>query len=84
MIGICESLIYAHKAGLDEAQIVDLLKDGGAQSYWLRHEGPRMLERDFTPGFFVEHFVKDLGLALEESKKMNAAVPGTALAYQMY
>ena len=60
--------------------MISLLSKGAAGSFQLEKLGPRMLKRDFDPGFYVEHFVKDLGIVLEESKRMGIAVPGTALA----
>ena len=60
--------------------MIELLSKGGAGSFQLEKLGPRMMKRDFDPGFYVEHFVKDLGIALEESKRMGISVPGTALA----
>ena len=84
MVGLCEALMYAQKAGLDHNQMIDLLSAGAAGSFQLAKLGPRMLKRDFDPGFYVEHFVKDLGIILEETKRMNLAVPGTALATQLY
>lgn len=64
--------------------MIELLSSGAAQSFQLGVLGPRMLKRDFEPGFYVEHFVKDLGIVLEESKRMGIAVPGTALAHEFY
>jgi 3-hydroxyisobutyrate dehydrogenase len=84
MMGTCESLIYGHKAGLKLDQMVDLLQGGAAGSFSLSNLGPRMLRRDFDPGFFVKHFVKDLGIVLEEAKRMGISVPSTALATQFY
>jgi 3-hydroxyisobutyrate dehydrogenase len=84
MVGLCESLLYAQKAGLDHMQMINLLSKGAAGSFSLEKLGPRMMKRDFEPGFYVEHFVKDLGICLDESKRMNISVPGTALAAQMY
>jgi 3-hydroxyisobutyrate dehydrogenase len=80
MVGVCEALVYGHKAGLDLQKMVDLLKNGAATSAALKGSAPRMLTRDFAPGFYVEHFAKDLAIALEESRSMNLALPGTALA----
>jgi len=80
MIGTCEALLYAHKAGLDIYQMTQLLSKGAAGSFTLSVLAPRMLKRDFEPGFFVEHFVKDLGICLEESKRMGLSLPGLALA----
>jgi len=81
MIGVCESLIYGHKAGLQLDQMIDLLQGGAAGSFTLTKLAPRMLKRDFDPGFYVEHFVKDLGICLEESKRMGISMPGTAMAH---
>ena len=84
MIGVCESLIYAHKAGLKIDEMIPLLCKGAAGSFTLEKLAPRMIKRDFNPGFYVEHFVKDLGIALDEAKKMGISMPGTALAQQFY
>ena len=84
MVGTCEAMLYAQKAGLDHEQLIDLLSKGAAGSFTLEKLAPRMLKRDFDPGFFVEHFVKDLGICLEESKRMGICVPGTAQAAQLY
>lgn len=84
MIGLCEALIYGHKAGLQLDQLIQLLSKGAAGSFSLEKLAPRMLRRDFEPGFYVEHFVKDLGIALDESKKMGLSMPSTALAQQFY
>jgi 3-hydroxyisobutyrate dehydrogenase len=84
MIGVCEALLYAHKAGLDPETVLKSVGGGAAASWSLNNLGPRMIKRDFEPGFFVEHFLKDMGIALEEAKKMNLALPGLALANQLY
>src|SRR5262245_38570795 len=57
---------------------------GAAGSKALEVLGPRMLARNFEPGFYVEHFIKDMGIALEEAKKMGLSLPGLALANQLY
>ena len=84
MVGLCEGLLYAQKAGLNHVKLVNLLSKGGAGNFWLEKFGPRMLKRDFEPGFYVEHFVKDLGIVLDECRRMKLSVPGTALSYQLY
>jgi 3-hydroxyisobutyrate dehydrogenase len=84
MIGTCEALIYGHKAGLDLHKMITLLNKGGAGSFTLDKLAPRMLRRDFEPGFYVEHFVKDLGIALEEARRMQIGLPGLAMAAQFY
>ncbi|KAI0981957.1 hypothetical protein GJ496_007763 [Pomphorhynchus laevis] len=84
MVGLCESLLYAFKSGLNADQLINLIKDGAAGSFSLTSYGPRILKRDFQPGFYVKHFVKDLGIVMEEAKKMNLCLPGTAIAEQLY
>ncbi len=84
MIGLCEALLYAHRAGLDVERAIDTIKGGAAGSWSLSNYGPRILSGDFEPGFRIEHFIKDLGIALEEATRMNLSLPGTALAEQLY
>ncbi len=57
---------------------------GAAGSWSLNNLGPRIMDRNFEPGFFVEHFIKDMGIALDEAKRMNLCLPGLALAHQLY
>ena len=80
MIGICEAMIYSQKAGLDQTQIINLLQKGSAGSTLLKGFGAKLVARDFKPGFFVDLFVKDLGIALEESQRMGIKLPGTTRA----
>jgi 3-hydroxyisobutyrate dehydrogenase len=84
MIGVCEALLYAHRAGLDVEQALETIKDGAAGSWSLSNYGPRLLRGDLEPGFKIEHFLKDLGIALAEARRMNLSLPGTALAEQLY
>ena len=84
MIGTCEALIYGHKAGLALDKMINLISKGAAGSFSLEKLAPRMLRRDFEPGFYVEHFVKDLGIALDEARRMKLGLPGLALASQFY
>lgn len=84
MIGVCESLIYGHKAGLDLETMLSSISGGAAACWALSNLAPRILARNFDPGFFVEHFVKDMGIALGEAKRMNLPLPGLALVHQMY
>ena len=84
MISNCEAMIYGHKAGLPLDEVIDLLAMGAARSYTLEKLTPRMLKRDFEPGFYVEHFVKDLGIVLDEGRRLGVSLPGTALAQQFY
>jgi 3-hydroxyisobutyrate dehydrogenase len=84
MVGICEALLYAHRAGLDLNRALESVSSGAAGSWALSHLAPRIVQGDFAPGFFVEHFLKDLAIVLEESRRMNLALPGVALAEQLY
>jgi len=84
MIGVCEALLYAHKAGLDLDTVLPSVASGAAGSWSLSNLGPRIIARNFDPGFFVEHFIKDMGIALAEARRMNLSLPGLALAEQLY
>jgi 3-hydroxyisobutyrate dehydrogenase len=84
MVGVCEALVYATRAGLDVEQVIDTIGGGAAGSWSLSNYGPRMLAGDFAPGFKVDHFVKDLGIAIAESRRLKLTMPGLALAEQLY
>jgi 3-hydroxyisobutyrate dehydrogenase len=84
MIGVCESLIYGHKAGLDLEVMLSCIRGGAAACWMLDNMAPRILNRNFDPGFYVDHFVKDMGIALDEAKRMKLALPGLALVHQLY
>lgn len=84
MIGVCEALAYAEKAGLDPETVLSSITAGAASSWSLSNLAPRILNEDFEPGFFVKHFLKDMNIALEEAKRMNLALPGLELAFEMY
>ena len=84
MVGTCESLLYAHQSGLDLKTAFESVSSGAAGSWAFTNLAPRIIDGNFDPGFFVEHIVKDLGIALEESKRMNLNLPGLALAEQHY
>jgi 3-hydroxyisobutyrate dehydrogenase len=84
MIGVCEALLYGYKAGLDLEKVLQSVGGGAAASWSLNNLGPRIMQRNFEPGFFVEHFLKDMGIALAEAERMNLCLPGLALAKQLY
>jgi len=84
VIGVCEGLLYAARARLDPRKVIDSVSRGAADSWSIRNFGPRMIDRDFEPGFYVEHFVKDLSIAVEESDRMGLSLPGLALARELY
>jgi len=84
MIGVCEGLLYAHRAGLDPLKVIEAVGSGAAGSWSINNLGPRIVKRDFAPGFYVEHFIKDMGIALAEARRMKLSLPGLALAEQLY
>ncbi len=84
MIGVCEGLLYAHRAGLDLTTVLQSVSSGAAGSWSLSNLAPRIVDGNFDPGFFVDHFVKDMGITLDEASRMGLALPGLALARQLY
>jgi 3-hydroxyisobutyrate dehydrogenase len=84
MIGVCETLLYGYKAGLDLDTMLSSVGKGAAASWMLTNLAPRMVKRDFRPGFYVEHFIKDMGIALKEAERMNLTLPGLSLVHQLY
>jgi 3-hydroxyisobutyrate dehydrogenase len=84
MIGVCEALLYGYRAGLDLTTVLQSVGSGGAASWSLNNLGPRIIAGNFEPGFYVEHFLKDMGIALAEARRMKLALPGLALAEQLY
>ena len=84
MIGVSEALLYGQEAGLDLDTVMESVSGGAAGSWSLTNYGPRILGSDFEPGFFVDHFVKDMGIALREAAAMKLPAPGLALAHELY
>ena len=84
IVGVCEALIYGYKAGLDLETMLSSISKGAASCWTLDNVAPRILQRNFDPGFFAEHYIKDMGIALDEAKKMNLSLPGLALVHQLY
>jgi 3-hydroxyisobutyrate dehydrogenase len=84
MVGVCEALLYGFKSGLDMETVFKSVAVGAAGSKALEVLGPRILKRDFEPGFYVEHFIKDMGIALAEAERMNIALPGLGVVKQLY
>ena len=84
MVGVCESLLYGYKAGLDLNRMLESIRGGAAACWTLDNLAPKILQRNFAPGFFVEHFIKDMGIALEEATRMGLTLPGLTLAHQLY
>ena len=84
MIGVCESLLYAVKLGLDQQAVIDIIGKGAAGSWAISNLGPRLVRGDFKTGFLVRHFIKDMGIALQESAAVSLSLPGLALVQQLY
>ena len=84
MIGVCEALAYAKKAGLDPLAVIAGIESGAAASFSLSNLGRRMLAGNFDPGFYVRHFIKDMTIALEAAEEMGLMTPGLRLAKSLY
>lgn len=84
MFSVCESMLFAREQGLDVGKWLEFVSVGVARSMTMKQRGERILRGDFSPGFYVEYFVKDLGLCLEECRRMNLVLPGTELAEELY
>jgi 3-hydroxyisobutyrate dehydrogenase len=84
MVGVVESLLYAQRAGLSAEKVIDIIGQGAASSWSINNLGRRIVKGDYNPGFYIKHFIKDMGVALEEAEKMQLSLPGLALAKQLY
>ena len=84
MIGVCEALLYGQKAGLDLTTMLSSISSGAAGCWTLNNLAPRIVNRNFDPGFYAEHFIKDMSIALKESEAMGLSLPGLALVKQLY
>jgi 3-hydroxyisobutyrate dehydrogenase len=84
MIGVCEALLYSAKAGLESDRFLESIRGGAAGCWTLDHLAPRIQRRDFAAGFFVDHFLKDMAIVLEESRRMGLSLPGLALVHRLY
>ena len=84
IMGVSEGLAYAKRAGLDSQALLDCIGGGAAGGFQLNIMGARIAKGDFAPGFFIEHFLKDLGIALHEAEQMGLDLPGATLARKLY
>lgn len=84
MIGVCEAVVYAEKAGLDPKTVLQSISSGAAGSWSLSNLAPRMIDGNFEPGFYIKHFIKDMNIALQEAEAMGMLTPGLSLAKKMY
>jgi 3-hydroxyisobutyrate dehydrogenase len=84
MLGVCEALVYAERSGLDQRTVLKSIESGAAGSWSLSNLGPRIIDGDFSPGFYVKHFIKDMTIALESAASMGLDTPGLAGAKELY
>jgi 3-hydroxyisobutyrate dehydrogenase len=84
MIGVCESLLYGHRAGLNLETMLQSIRGGAAGCWSLENLAPRILQRNFAPGFLVDHFIKDMEIALAEADRMGLVLPGLKLVDELY
>ncbi|WP_370529713.1 NAD(P)-dependent oxidoreductase [Alkalihalobacillus sp. AL-G] len=84
MIGVCEAIVYAEKAGLDPLKVLESITTGAAGSWSLSNLAPRMIRDDYDPGFYIKHFIKDMSIALESAKDMEMLTPGLELSLSLY
>jgi 3-hydroxyisobutyrate dehydrogenase len=84
MIGVCECLVFAKKAGLDQKKVIDSLSAGAASSWSLINLGPRAADGDFSPGFKVKLLQKDLKLLLSSADELGVSLPGSSMGHQLY
>jgi 3-hydroxyisobutyrate dehydrogenase len=83
-LGVCEALVLAARSGIDPRVMIEAVSAGAGTSWQLQNLAPRMVERDFRPGFKVAHQRKDLRLALEAAEKLGLPLPGTGLVQQLF
>lgn len=84
MLAVSESLAYAKASGLDAKRVLLSIGTGAASSFLLNNLGPKMLNDDYAPGFYVHHFIKDMSIAIAEAERMKLDLPALALAKQLY
>lgn len=84
MMGVCEALLYADAQGLDPHVVLQSISSGAAGSWTLDHLAPRILRNDFEPGFFIEHFIKDMRIAADEASRAGLMTPGLDAARKLY
>lgn len=84
LIGCVESMLYTYRVGMNPMDVLAVVGSGAAGSWTISNYGPRIVDRNFEPGFRVDHFVKDMEIALDEARSMSIALPGLALVHQLY
>ena len=84
LLGVSEAITFAKKNGLDAHVMIEAVKGGAAGSWQLSNLGPKIVDRDFAPGFMVDLIQKDLRLVLESGAAGQAALPGSSLVNQLF
>ncbi len=84
MAGVSEALVYGARAGLDPEKLVATIGKGAAGCWTLDNLAPRVIKGDFAPGFMVDHFIKDMSIALSEADEMGLSLPSLALTRELY
>lgn len=84
MIGVCEAIVYAEKAGLNPSTVLKSIGSGAAGSWSLNNLAPRMISNQLEPGFYVKHFIKDMTIALESARQLGLLTPGLELSKTLY
>lgn len=84
MVSMCESLAYASRAGLDPETVLKSIGQGAAGSWNLNNLGPRIIKKDDQPGFYIKHFIKDMGIASDSARSLGLNTPGLDLALSLY
>lgn len=84
MTGLCEGLAFAKGHGLDQKEVLEAISGGAAGSWSLTNYGPRILDGDFDPGFFVKHYIKDIKLAEESADEIELDLPALSLTRELY
>lgn len=84
MIGMVEALVYAKQANLDVNSALKSISSGAAGSWQLQNNAPKIINKDYEPGFFIKHFVKDIHLAQEEARNVATDLPGLDLVESLY
>ncbi|MBM0066404.1 NAD(P)-dependent oxidoreductase [Alkalicoccobacillus gibsonii] len=84
MMGVCEAIKYAERSGLNPTTVLKSIESGSAGSWSLSNLGPRIIDENFDPGFYVKHFIKDMGIAIQSSEEMELKLYGLELAKALY
>lgn len=82
--GVAEALAYAHAMGLDQTTLLSAISAGAAGSWQMTNNGPKMIQHDFAPGFFIKHFVKDMNIGLSSSQDQNLDLPVLTTVQSLY